>query len=174
MTTEEQIINEDTESTLNNQEEDDPILKFKKQLEEKEFEIADLGNKIARLQADFVNYKRRSEKDKEQSIGYGIESMTMDLLPIIDNFQRALDAHENKEDGLYNGIKLIEQQLIQLLENNSVVEIPSKGETFDPNYHNAVSTMDSEEEPGIILEVLQKGYRYKEKVIRPSMVVVSK
>lgn len=174
MTNDEGLKKEDTEGTLNNEEEEDPILKFKKDLENKENEIIDLSNKIARLQADFVNYKRRAEKDKEQSIGYGIESISMNLLPIIDNFQRALEAHEDKEDGFYIGIKMIERQLVQLLEDNQVFEIPSVGEIFDPNFHNAVSMIESEEESGIIIEVLQKGYKFKEKVIRPSMVIVSK
>ncbi len=174
MTKDESLKKEDTEGTLENEEEEDPILKFKKDLENKENEIADLSNKIARLQADFVNYKRRAEKDREQSIGYGIESMVLNLLPIIDNFQRALDAHEDKDNGFYTGIKMIERQLVQLLEDNQVTEVPSKGEIFDPNYHNAVSMIESEEESGVIVEVLQKGYQIKDKVIRPSMVIVSK
>ncbi|WFA09537.1 nucleotide exchange factor GrpE [Tissierella sp. Yu-01] len=144
-------------------------------LNAKEEEISDLKNKLVRLQADFVNYKKRTEKDKENSVIYGIESIIKDLLPIIDNFQRSIDSEVDKENNFYKGVSLIEQQLIELLRNNSVDEIDCLGKPFDPNFHHAVFMEESDEyESGIIIEVLQKGYLLKDKVIRPSMVKVSK
>lgn len=156
------------------EEEDDPIFKSKAIIEEKENQIQELNSKLARLQADFQNFKRRTEKDREQSIAYGIEAIVLDLLPVIDNFQRAMEAQEDKEDGFYKGVSMIENQLIEVLEKNLVKEIEAYKKEFDPNLHHAVSTVDTDEEPGIVTEVLQKGYIYKDKVIRPSMVVVTK
>ncbi len=143
-------------------------------LKEKELENFDLNNKLTRLQADFQNYKRRSDREKEQSVNFGIETVVLELLPILDNFQRAIDSHEDKEDSFFKGIEMIEKQLFGLLELNSVVEIPAIGEKFDPNLHHAVSVLETGDQPETIVEVLQKGYKFKEKVIRPSMVIVAK
>ncbi|HZH93433.1 MAG TPA: nucleotide exchange factor GrpE [Tissierellaceae bacterium] len=156
------------------EQEDDPIFKSKAMLEEKENQIIDLNNKLTRLQADFQNFKRRTEKDRENSITYGIEAIILDLLPVIDNFQRAIAAQDNKEDGFYKGVSMIEKQFIDVLERNSVQEIEALGKEFDPNLHHAVSVVESEEEEGTVIEVLQKGYVLKDKVIRPCMVVVAK
>lgn len=143
-------------------------------LEEKENEIADLGNKLARLQADFQNYKRRSDKEREQSVNYGVEAVISGLLPVLDNFQRAIITCDDKSNGFFQGVEMIEKQLLELLNSNSVLEIPAKGEKFDPNLHHAVSVMESEEEPETVIEVLQKGYILKDRVVRPAMVIVSK
>ena len=144
-------------------------------LAKKDIEINDLNNRLLRLQADFVNFRKRSEKEKENSISYGIESIVCDLLPIIDNFQRALDSEVDKEDSFFQGVMMIEQQLVSLLKNNSVEEIESLGQTFDTKYHHAVVMEDSDVyESGIVMGILQKGYKLKDKVIRPSMVKVSK
>lgn len=141
----------------------------------KEEEVNELNNRIMRLQADFINYKRRADKDKENSISNGVEYVIADLLPIIDNFQRALNSETDKENNFYKGISMIEQQLINLLGKHSVEEIESLGQPFDPNFHDAVFMEESDKyESGIITEVLQKGYKIKERIIRPSMVKVSK
>ncbi len=141
----------------------------------KDEEIGELTNKLLRLQADFVNYKKRAEKDKENSIDYGFESMACEILPIIDNFQRALEVETDKEDGFFKGILMISEQLLNMLNKNNVTEIESVGADFDPNFHHAVFMEESEEyESGKVIEVLQKGYKYKEKVIRPAMVKVAK
>ena len=144
-------------------------------LEAKDNEINELNNKLMRLQADFINYKKRSDKEKENSINYGIESVVIELLPIIDNFSRALNSEVDKEDSFFKGISMIEKQLEDMLKKLSVEEIESLGQPFDPNLHHAVIMEDSSEyEAGVVTEVLQIGYRLKEKVIRPSMVKVSK
>lgn len=156
------------------EEEEDPIFKSKAMLEEKENQILDLSNKLARLQADFQNFKKRTEKDREQSIAYGMEAIILDLLPVIDNFQRAIKIQEDKEDNFYKGISMIEKQFIEVLEKNSVQEIEALGKEFDPNLHHAVSAMESDENAGTVIEVLQKGYILNDKVIRPTMVVVAK
>lgn len=144
-------------------------------LSKKEDEIAELNNKLIRLQADFMNYRKRAEKEKENSISYGIEAIVLELLPIVDNFQRALESELDKENSFYQGVKMIEQQLINLLNKNNVVEIESVGREFNPNYHHAVFMEESEEfHSGVVIEILQKGYSLKDKVIRPAMVKVAK
>ncbi|WP_333657043.1 nucleotide exchange factor GrpE [Tissierella praeacuta] len=144
-------------------------------LESKDREIEELNNKLLRLQADFVNFKKRTEKEKESTISYALESFVCSLLPIIDNFQRAMESEDNKESGFYQGIEMIYQQLMKVLNENNIEEIKSLGENFDPNFHHAVFMEESDEyEEGKITEVLQKGYMLKDKVIRPSMVKVAK
>ncbi len=172
---------ENTISDLNNEgksEEDfkgvDDINNTKELLRQKEEEINDLNNKIMRLQADFLNYKKRTEKEKEESVNFGIQAVITDLLPIIDNFERALDSATNKEDSFYKGIEMIKDQLYDLLEKYNIREIKALGEKFDPNVHHAISTVDSKEEAGTVIEVYQKGYLMEDKVVRPSMVIVSK
>nr|WP_312667697.1 nucleotide exchange factor GrpE [Tissierella praeacuta] len=144
-------------------------------LESKDREIEELNNKLLRLQAEFVNFKKRTEKEKESTISYALESFVCSLLPIIDNFQRAMESEDNKESGFYQGIEMIYQQLMKVLNENNIEEIKSLGENFDPNFHHAVFMEESDEyEEGKITEVLQKGYMLKDKVIRPSMVKVAK
>lgn len=138
-------------------------------------EVEDLTVKLARLQADFVNFKKRSEKEKESSIAYGVESFVCELLPIMDNFQRALDSEMDKESGFFKGVEMILNQLKTLLINKGIEEIDDLGNDFDPNIHNAISMEESEEyKAGKVISVLQKGYKFKDKIIRPSMVIVSK
>lgn len=138
-------------------------------------EVEELTVKLVRLQADFVNYKKRSEKEKESSIAYGVESFVCELLPIMDNFQRALDSEIDKESISFKGVEMILNQLKSLLIKKGIEELNDLGTTFDPNIHNAISMEDSEEfEPGKVISVYQKGYKFKDKVIRPSMVIVSK
>lgn len=137
--------------------------------------IAELNNKLARLQADFVNYKKRMEKEIESINYYATESFVSSLLPTIDNFERALQSEDNDKDGFYKGIEMIYNQLIKTLKDNGVEEIVALHQDFDPNFHHAVFMEDDEEYgSGKVLEVLQKGFLLKNKVIRPSMVKVSK
>ncbi len=181
MTTEEKNLKEEevnseeinTEEILQDVKEEEAILNFKNKIKEKEQELEDLQTKLTRLQADFQNYKKRTEKDKALFVDYGIESMTIDMLPILDNFQRALSTSEDEDNLFYKGLCMIEKQFTEALEKNGVKEIEALGKEFDPKFHHAVSTQESEEKPGIILEVSQKGYIINEKVIRPAMVIVS-
>ncbi|WP_071026730.1 nucleotide exchange factor GrpE [Peptoniphilus raoultii] len=135
--------------------------------------LKDLTDKFMRLQADFTNFKRRTEKEKSSYIDLGISKIASSILPVIDNFERSMDA-ETEHDGFYEGIILIKSQLIDALKANGIVEMKAKGEKFDPNFHHAVMTEKSDEyEEGIVTEVLQKGYLINDKVLRPAMVKVS-
>lgn len=146
-------------------------------LELKDREIEELNSRLLRLQADFVNFRKRVEKEKESTITYALECIITDILPIIDNFQRAIESEKSRaeEDSFYLGIEMIYQQLLKLLKDNGVDEIKSLNEDFDPNFHHAVFMEESKEyDSGKITEVLQKGYILKDKVIRPTMVKVAK
>lgn len=137
-------------------------------------ESEELKNQLLRLQADFANFKKRSERDKEQLKYMALEGFISKLLPVIDNFERALDSCKEKDDSLYEGVQMIYSQIISVLEASSVVRIDPKGEKFDPNYHNAVSVdTTSEEESGTVTDVMQIGYMLKDKVIRPAAVRVA-
>jgi molecular chaperone GrpE len=173
----EKKLNEDENiagEEINSIEETLDINDFKELLDQKQDEITDLNNKLTRLQADFQNFKKRSDREKEQSVNYGIEKIVKDLLPILDNFQRAVKTYENTESSFYQGIEMIEMQLLELLSSNSILEVAATGEKFDPNIHHAVSVVESELDSETIAEVLQKGYKLNDKVIRPAMVIVSK
>ena len=141
----------------------------------KENEVDELKGQLLRLQADFINYKKRAEKDKENTIAYAIEEFSLHLLPILDNFERAIEVETNKEGTFYQGIEMIYKQLLKALNDNGVNEIKALNEAFDPSCHHAVIMEDSSDhEEGIVIEVFQKGYKIKDKTIRPCMVKVSK
>lgn len=126
-----------------------------------------------RLMADFQNYKRRSEKEKGDIYAYANEKIVLQLLDVIDNFERALD-HDSTDEGYVEGMRMIFQQLNGVLEKAGLEEIKALGEDFDPNFHNAVMTEDNADfESGKVTEVMQKGYLLNSKVIRPSMVKVN-
>ena len=161
--------------------EDDGLIEENEELEvedtltQKDKEINELKDQLLRLQADFMNFRRRADKEKESAISYGLECFACDILPSIDNFQRALDSEEEKENSFYKGVQMIYEELVKKLSNNGIEEIKALGEDFDPNFHNAVFMEESDEyEEGKVTEVLQTGYILKDKVIRPTMVKVSK
>lgn len=144
-----------------------------KELENKE-EIDDIKDKFIRLQADFANYKRRTELEKSSYISMGAEKVFKDLINVLDNFERALDT-KDEHDKFSEGIEMIYNQLLDVFAKNNVVEIKALEETFDPNLHYAVFAEEKEGlEEGIVIEVLQKGYKINDKVLRPAMVKVSK
>ena len=135
--------------------------------------------KYLRLAADFQNYKRRMEKERFERYSEGKKDFTEDLLPILDNFDRVLTqdseiAKDEHGQAIIEGMAMIRKQLRDALEKNGVFEIEALGEDFDPNFHHAVIMEPTKEyESQKVSEVLQKGYRIGEKVIRPSMVKVA-
>jgi molecular chaperone GrpE len=136
-------------------------------------QIEDLNNKLMRLQADFINYKNRVEREKKNIYSYALEDIFSQLLPVLDNFERALNSME-KDNSYYEGVKMIYDQMLDVLKKNGLKEIDCLDKPFDPNFHHAVISEDSDKEEGTILEVFQKGYMLNDKVIRPSMVKVAK
>lgn len=147
-----------------------------KKLEEKTAEYEDIFEQFQRLQADFVNYKKRVDKEKIEAYNYANEKIAKDLLEIIDNLERALEATANvdKQNPLFEGVNLVYKQLIDTLNKHGVKEIEALGETFDMNLHYAVMQEESDDDPNKVIEVLQKGYVIKDRILRPTMVKVSK
>lgn len=143
-------------------------------IEELEAEVAKLKNAYALAYADTENTKKRLTQEAEQTRKYRIQSFALEVLPIIDNLERALEAHPNKEDNFYVGIKMIYDQLVNALKNEGVTEIDCLNQKFDPNLEQAIAQEKKEGvEPGIVIEVLQKGYLLKDRILRASMVKVS-
>lgn len=182
----EEITNQDIDSNLDavkeemenqSHEEKTDIENDDKELESLKSELEDYKNRYMRLSADFQNYKRRIEKEKNDIYKFGSEKIVVDILPIIDNFERAIDSSENNEEsnGLLDGIQMIFKQLIEVLNKHGVEEIEAIQKEFDPNLHHAVMQEECEGvDNNIVTQVLQKGYMLNSKVIRPSMVKVSK
>ena len=131
-------------------------------------------DKYIRQLAEFENFRKRSNSEKTAMYSNGVRDTVEKLLPVIDNFERAVEAADDKEDPMYKGVEMILKQFMEILENLGVKEIPSKGEPFDPNVHSAVMHVDDEScDENIVVEVFQKGYTLGDKVIRPSMVKVA-
>lgn len=151
--------------------------KTEEKSEEKTDEKADDGNeKYVRLMAEFQNYKKRVAKEKNDIREYATEKLVMELLPVLDNFERALAASaEDDPAGYAKGMELIFTQMVTELQKSGLTEVEAEGQDFDPTKHNAVMTEENEElESGKVSKVLQKGYALNDKVIRPSMVAVTK
>jgi len=139
--------------------------------EEQEKATANLAG-WQRAQADFANYKRRAEKERQDTSRFANQCLVLELLPVLDDLERALAAvpEELAEDGWTDGIRLIGRKLWAKLEAQGLEPIAAVGEKFDPHYHEAVMQAKGEED--VIIEEIQKGYRLHDRVIRPSKVVV--
>lgn len=154
------------------------VTESKEGTNDNEQKIKELQDKLLRVQADSQNYRRRLEEESKNVIKFANEGLIEELLPVLDNFERAIALDDNDlNDELskfLEGFKMIYASLVTVLNNMGLKEIESLDQPFDPVYHQAVMTdKDDTKEDGIILEVLQKGYMLKEKVIRPSLVKVN-
>ena len=146
---------------------------IQKDLEAQKALLAESDERYKRLQADFMNFRRRNDKEREDLSSVVLQGLIKDLLPIIDNFERALAVEKSQGDALYEGILMVYKQLMTSLEKNGLEHIKAVGEKFDPNFHQAVMRVqDDSKEDGSIDEELQKGYMVQGRVIRPSMVKV--
>lgn len=145
--------------------------------EENEQKIKDLENALLRSHSDLINYRKRKDEETQRMLKYASEDLIKSLLPVIDNFERAIMLDdENLDDELskfLKGFKMIYGSLENILRENEVIQVDGVNKPFDPTYHQAVLTEKTEGESGIIIDVMQKGYIYKGKVIRPAMVKVS-
>lgn len=162
----------DAEDVVREEEKDQAEDKVQEETKEPE---EDLNTKYLRLAADFQNFRRRSEKEKSDVYAYANEKIVVELLDVIDNFERAME-HQSEAEGskVMEGMAMVLKQLQDVLEKNHLEEIDALNKPFDPVYHHAVMEEQSESaESGTVIKVLQKGYMLNKKVIRPSMVVVS-
>lgn len=147
-----------------------------RKITELETEISELKDKLLRRAAEFENYKRRTENDQLNLIKYAAEPIIQNLLPIVDDFERSLLHIENAKDinAVKEGIKLVYDKLIKALKVQGVEKINSVGEPFDVEYHEALMQKPAEGvEPHTVVEEIEKGYKYKDKIIRHAKVIVS-
>lgn len=147
-----------------------------KEIEELKKQSEENYNRFLRVQADFDNFRRRTVKEKEETAKFASSKVIEQLIPVMDNFERAISAGEENSDNdsMVEGVKMVFKQIEQIFEKEGVEPIPAEGEAFDPNYHQAVMQVESDEhDAGIVVEELQKGYKMKGRVLRPSMVKVS-
>lgn len=154
------------------------ILRLQEELEKKAKESENNYERFLRACADLENYKKRSEKEKEDIRNYAAQGVILDVLPVLDNLERAfLHAAEgqNNLEALKEGVRLTIDQLHSALGKAGLTEIKAMGEKFDPSVHHAISHEDSDEvDPGTVVKEFQKGYMLKGRLLRPSMVAVSK
>ena len=147
-----------------------------KKAEAYETKIAELEDRVKRQMAEFENYRKRTEKEKAAMFEMGAKSVVEKILPVVDNFERGLAAvpEADKEGAFASGMNLIYKQMMTELEGLGVKPIEAVGKEFDPNLHNAVMQVESDEyEEGIVAQELLKGYTYRESVVRHSMVAVT-
>ena len=151
--------------------------KLKAQVEELEKAKVELNDRFLRLFSEFDNYKKRTAKERLDLIETASEKVIVSLLPVVDDFERAIAANKNVDDiqSVKDGFELIYQKLLQVLKYASVEEIVAKGEAFDADLHNAIAHIpaQNEEEKGKVVDVTEKGYKLKDKVIRYPKVVVA-
>lgn len=152
------------------------IQEMEKALENAKIEKAELNDRFLRLYSEFDNYKKRVNKEKLDLISTASEKVFVNLLPVIDDFERAIAANEKAEDAeaIKEGFVLIYNKMLQLLKRFDVEEIAAKGEPFNTDFHEAITHFptDKEEDKGKVIDVTEKGYKIKDKVIRYSKVVV--
>jgi molecular chaperone GrpE len=130
-------------------------------------------DRLQRLAADFDNYRKRVARDRESLAARAHERLVKELLPVLDDLERALEAAEEHEEAkLEEGVRLVHRELRDALAKEGLVEIETDG-SFDPHVHEALLSQPSEEDDGAILQVIQKGYRLGDRVVRPARVVVS-
>ncbi len=161
-------VQEEVELTIEEQ--------YEAKLAELQAKLADEENRHLRLRADFDNMRRRNQLDREAAEKYRAQSLLSDLLPVLDNFERALQVETTSEEtaSIIKGIEMVYRSLIEATEKEGLQVIKAEGEQFDPTIHQAVmQEQDSEKETGIVLRELQKGYILKDRVLRPTMVSVN-
>lgn len=143
--------------------------------EKGEGELAELNDKYLRLYAEFENYKKRVARDKEELVKYANESLLYDMLPSLDNLEIALQHAEGGDSGLVEGVKNTLRELYRSLEKFGLTHIETEGRVFDPEYHHAMSQVERDDvEEKTVVEEFRKGFMYRDKVLRASLVSVSR
>lgn len=174
------VVEETIEETVENEEtvttEEVIVDENEAKIKELEAKIADDEARYLRLRADYDNLARRTRLDREAAEKYRAQNLLTELLPVLDNLDRALKVEVTSEEAvsLYKGVDMVYQQLVAATAKEGLEVIAAEGEAFDPNIHQAVmQEQDSEKEAGTVLRELQKGYQLKDRVLRPAMVSVN-
>lgn len=150
---------------------------LEERLSEKCIEVEELRERVLRVQADFENYKRRMSREQGESRAWGTEGLVKELLPVIDNLERALQAGGKSSDPtvLLQGVRMTLQQFQEIMRRAGLSEIRAVGEVFDPRVHEALMTVDSEGHPeNLVVEEFEKGYKIRDKLLRPAKVSVAR
>ena len=171
----EQIVEEVVESEeVQETEELQETVSHEQQLEQ---EVQELNDKVFRLSAEIANIQKRNAKERQDAAKYRSQALAQNLLSALDNLERALAVEVTEEQALNlkKGIEMVQESILYALKEEGVEEITALGEPFDPNKHHAVQTVPAEEgqDSDIVVQVFQKGYVLKDRVIRPAMVIVS-
>ena len=170
---------EEQEAETEDQTEEKASKKFfgkKDKKDKKDEKIEELTDRLTRQMAEFDNFRKRTEKEKSQMYEVGAKDIIEKILPVVDNFERGLDAvkEEDKEDPFVQGMEKVYKHLLTTLEGIEVKPIAAVGQPFDPNFHNAVMHVEDENfGENIVAEEFQKGYTYRDSVVRHSMVKVA-
>lgn len=181
-TTENEEISEETVETAETEEAEESTEEtkkggfFKKKKDKKDEQIEELNDRVKRQMAEFDNFRKRSEKEKSMMFDMGAKNVIEKILPVVDNFERGFTTVEDadKDDAFVQGMQQVYKQLMTELEAIGVTPIEAVGQEFNPDFHNAVVQVESEEcESGIIAQEFMKGYMYKDSVVRHSMVSVA-
>lgn len=148
---------------------------FKKKKDKKDEKIEELNDKVMRQMAEFENFRKRTEKEKTQMFEVGAKSIIEKILPVVDNFERGLaGVDENTEDPFAQGMQMVYKQLMTSLEEAGVTPIEAVGQEFNPDFHNAVMHVEDDNfGENEVVEELQRGYQYRDTVVRHSMVKVA-
>ena len=135
--------------------------------------VAEIEDKLLRVAADFDNFKKRAARERNEYVALANERLLKELLPVLDDLERALDAvGQHEEATVEEGVRLVHRSLASLLERNGVREIATEGK-FDPHVHEALLSQPSEAEEGSVIDVVQKGYTLGDRVVRPARVVIA-
>ncbi|MGG0716429.1 nucleotide exchange factor GrpE [Robertmurraya massiliosenegalensis] len=185
-TNEEQVVQEEIEPIFDEEKEEiveepssaeeDKLSKLEEQVAALQKELEEKENRYLRLQADFDNSRRRAKLDYEAAQKYRAQSLISDILPVLDNFERALNVETDNEQtkSLLQGMDMIYRSLVDALKKEGVEAIESEGKEFDPNFHQAVMQVAEEGfASNVVVEEFQKGYVLKDRIIRPAMVKVN-
>ena len=170
-----------TEETATEEKAEDKKASKKKDKKDKKYEALEeakkeLEDRVMRQMAEFENFRKRTEKEKAQMFEMGAKSIIEKMLPVVDNFERGLASvpEDKQSDSVYEGMNMIYRQMMTELESIGVKPIEALGTEFNPDFHNAVMQVESEEfAEGIVAQELQKGYTYRDTVVRHSMVAVA-
>ena len=166
----ENAASESAETEAENQDSQDEAAA---QIEKLTAELKEKEDRVLRLQADFENFRRRTSKEKEELSAVVTQGMLKDMLPLLDNFERAMAAEAKDGEAFQKGVEMIFTQFTEILKKNGLEHIEVEGQKFDPNFHQAVMRVQNADmEDDDIAQELQKGYMVKGRVIRPSMVQV--
>lgn len=172
-------VSEEQEAGTEDQTEEKASKKFfgkKDKKDKKDEKIEELTDRLTRQMAEFDNFRKRTDKEKSQMYEVGAKDIIEKILPVVDNFERGLDAvkEEDKEDPFVQGMEKVYKHLMTTLEEIEVKPIEAVGKEFDPNFHNAVMHVDDENfGENIVAEEFQKGYTYRDSIVRHSMVKVA-